>query len=92
MLEIGTDAGRRALDAPQRRKGLSLQVGSVPRGQAGVHIALEIAVERLVGVELGRLGWQEEQADLRRVARDPGRDDARLVDRMLSGIRKIRRV
>src|SRR5437763_16375174 len=71
MLEIGSDASRRFLDSPKVAQSLAMKGRFVARRDVGVDGALEIPVEVLVGIELGRVWREEENLDRGRARGKP---------------------
>ena len=80
MLEVSGDSGGRLLDAPEVAEGLAVKGRLIRCRDVGVDGALQVAVEVLVGIELGRVGWQEEDLDLRGIRREPAAHLGRLVN------------
>lgn len=80
MVEVGAHSIRRFLDASELGERLPFQVCGIAGRDAGMDRALEVAVEVLVGIELGRVGRQEEELDERRIALDPCGHLPSLVD------------
>ena len=80
MLEIGPDPIRRSLDAPELREGSPPQVRGIARRDSGVDTTLEVAVEVLVWIQLGRIRRQKKDSNARSVALGPRRDLSGLVD------------
>ena len=59
---------------------MSFEIGGVSRWHTAVDPALEVTVEVLIGIQFRRIGRQEEDLDMRRIALDPFGDFASLVD------------